>query len=55
MSPSSSAISFAFARVLLDDEHLVVRLDELLGEVEADLAAADDDDVHALSRSIVVI
>ena len=48
MSPSSSAIARRLVGILLDDEDFVVGLDELLREMEADLPAADDDDVDAV-------
>src|SRR4051794_27187675 len=38
------------APVGLDQRHLLALLDELSGEVPADLAAADDEDVHGLDR-----
>jgi hypothetical protein len=32
--------------VVLDDRHLVAAIDQLAGEVPADLSGSDDEDVH---------
>src|SRR5204863_2413981 len=43
------------AAVLLDERDLLPVADELAGEVEPDLAAADDDHVHQADAAISVI
>ena len=48
MAPSSSAIRSAVRAVLLHEHQLVALGQQLLGQVEADPASADDDDEHAM-------
>ncbi len=53
MLPSSSAIWRARAAVLLDHHHFVAGVEQLLGQVVADISAADDDHVHGQLPSAV--